>query len=152
MNKAIVTGAAGFLGSHLCDRLLKEGYEVHGLDNLSTGFRENLKDVEKSDKFHFYHRDVRSQWYWDEGIQDPPLDVDVVFNLACPASPVQYQKDPYRTLTTSVVGAQGLVRMATRHYPRVVHARRVSFSAALLKMPVRASEMVSAGKTRWWKI
>src|SRR5687767_8596520 len=97
---ALITGAAGFLGSHLTDRLLAEGFEVVGIDNLMTGDLVNLDKASRDPHFHFQLGDVRE-----------PIHVyaELIFNLACPASPVHYQSDPYATLTTSVVGAQRIV-------------------------------------------
>jgi UDP-glucuronate decarboxylase len=110
---ALVTGAAGFLGSHLVDRLLGEGYEVVGIDNLMTGDLGNLEQASRDPHFHFQMGDVRE-----------PLHVyaELVFNLACPASPIHYQSDPYATLTTNVLGAQRLVEMARGRRCTIVHA------------------------------
>lgn len=110
---ALVTGAAGFLGSHLVDRLLAEGFEVVGIDNLMTGNLGNLEPAGRDPHFHFQTGDVREPIH---------VDAEYIFNFACPASPHHYQNDPHATLTTNVLGALRLVEMARNRRCVIVHA------------------------------
>jgi len=110
---ALVTGAAGLVGSHLVDRLLAEGYVVAGLDSLMTGDLTNLTSAMRDPHFHFQLGDVREPMH---------AYAELIFNLACPASPVHYQRDPYATFTTSVLGAQRLIEMARGRNCTIVHA------------------------------
>lgn len=111
--KYLVTGAAGFLGSHLCESLLKSDQEVIGLDNYYTGNRSNISRLLKYEKFEMIEQDVIL-----------PIDVEVqrIYNLACPASPVHYQKYPVQTIKTSVIGSINVLELAKRNKARVFQA------------------------------
>ncbi|HLX36316.1 MAG TPA: GDP-mannose 4,6-dehydratase, partial [Candidatus Binataceae bacterium] len=94
--RLLVTGGAGFLGSHLCERLLKDGHEVICLDNYFSGTRANIAHLRDYDKFEVIRHDI---------VEPILLEVDQIYNLACPASPVHYQYNPVKTVKTSVLGA-----------------------------------------------
>ena len=111
--KIMVTGGAGFLGSHLCDRLVGLGHEVLCLDNFYTGSRSNIQHLLSQPRFKLIEGDVTKPL---------TLDCDEVYNLACPASPVHYQKDPIRTLETSVLGAMNLLSEAVKKNIKVFQA------------------------------
>jgi UDP-glucuronate decarboxylase len=111
--RLLVTGAAGFLGSHLCERLLKDGHEVIGIDNLYTGSKRNLTSFANQDNFTFLLHDVTFPVY---------LEVEGIFNLACPASPIHYQRNPVQTIKTSVHGAINLLGLAKRTGARFLQA------------------------------
>ncbi len=107
--RILVTGGAGFLGSHLCDRLLAEGNEVLCVDNLFTGRKQNIYHLLDNPRFEFMRHDVTFPLF---------VEVDAIYNLACPASPVHYQFDPVQTTKTSVVGAVNMLGLAKRlHIP-----------------------------------
>jgi len=103
--RILVTGGAGFLGSHLCDRLLERGDEVVCADNLFTGSKRNIEHLHANPRFEFVRHDVTFPLY---------LEVDEIYNLACPASPVHYQHDPVQTTKTSVHGAINMLGLAKR--------------------------------------
>ena len=110
--KALVTGAAGFLGSHLCRRLLADGYEVTALDNLFTGTKANIYDLFGNPKFSFVLHDV-TQPFWGQ--------FDEIYNLACPASPIHYQRNPVETTKSSVLGIMNVLDLALKTKARVLH-------------------------------
>lgn len=103
--RVLVTGGAGFLGSHLSDALLRDGHSVICVDNLYTGSKENIQHLRDNPQFEFIRHDVTFPLY---------LEVDAIFNMACPASPVHYQRNPVQTLKTSVHGAINLLGLAKR--------------------------------------
>jgi UDP-glucuronate decarboxylase len=103
--RILVTGGAGFLGSHLCENLLSDGHEVIAVDNLYTGSKENIASLLKNPKFEFIRHDVTLPLF---------IEVDAIYNLACPASPIHYQKHPVQTIKTSVLGAINMLGLAKR--------------------------------------
>ena len=109
----MVTGGAGFLGSHLCDRLIEQGRDVVCLDNLFTGSKQNIRHLLSSDRFEFLRHDVTFPLY---------IEVKQIYNLACPASPVHYQHDPVQTTKTSVHGAINMLGLAKRLRGRILQA------------------------------
>ena len=113
MKRILVTGGAGFLGSHLCDRLLADGNDVICLDNLFTGSKDNIRHLLANPYFEFIRHDVT------EPIR---LEVDQIYNLACPASPVHYQYNPIKTAKTSVLGAMNMLGLAKRTGARILQA------------------------------
>jgi len=111
--RVLVTGGAGFIGSHLCDRLLGEGNEVLCLDNFFTGRRENIFHLLDNPRFELLRHDVTEPIL---------LEVDQIYNLACPASPVHYQYNPVKTVKTSVMGAINMLGLAKRVRARILQA------------------------------
>lgn len=113
MKRILVTGGAGFLGSHLCERLLNEGNEVLCVDNLFTGRKSNIHHLLDDKNFEFLRHDVTFPLY---------AEVDEIYNLACPASPVHYQFDPVQTTKTSVIGAINMLGLAKRLRIKILQA------------------------------
>ncbi|MDD7345820.1 UDP-glucuronic acid decarboxylase family protein [Helicobacter sp.] len=111
--KILVTGGAGFLGSHLCERLLEQGHEVLCVDNLFTGTKRNILHLLSNPRFEFMRHDVTFPLY---------VEVDEIYNLACPASPVHYQFDPVQTTKTSVMGAINMLGLAKRTRAKILQA------------------------------
>jgi UDP-glucuronate decarboxylase len=111
--RILVTGGAGFLGSHLCDRLLDKGHEVLCADNLFTGTKRNIDHLHGHPHFEFIRHDVTFPLY---------VQVDEIYNLACPASPIHYQHDPVQTTKTSVHGAINMLGLAKRLRARIFQA------------------------------
>ena len=113
MKKVLVTGGAGFVGSFLCDRLIDEGHEVIAIDNFFTGSKSNLRKLENNPNFELIRHDI---------VEPILLEVDWIFNLACPASPVHYQYNPIKTVKTNIQGALNMLGLAKRVNARILQA------------------------------
>lgn len=111
--RILVTGGSGFLGSHLCEKLLGKGHEVVCVDNFFTGSKDNILDLFSNPRFEVIRHDVSFPLY---------LEVDEIYNLACPASPIHYQHDPIQTTKTSVLGAINMLGLAKRTGAKIFHA------------------------------
>ena len=111
--RVLVTGGAGFLGSHLCDRLVAEGHDVLCLDNFFTGTRDNIAHLLEKPNFEIIRHDL---------VQPIFLEVDEIYNLACPASPIHYQYNPVKTIKTSVMGAIHMLGLAKRVNAKILQA------------------------------
>jgi UDP-glucuronate decarboxylase len=113
MNKILVTGGAGFIGSHLCDRLVKQGHHVLCVDNYFTGNKDNINHLLDFKNFEVIRQDICFPLY---------VEVDQIYNLACPASPKYYQQDPIQTMKTSVIGAYNMLGLAKRTGAKILQA------------------------------
>ena len=113
MKRILVTGGAGFVGSHLCDRLLKEGHEVICLDNYFTGSKKNIEHLMDHHYFELVRHDIINPYM---------VEVDEIYNLACPASPIHYQHNPIKTVKTSVMGAINMLGLAKRVGAKILQA------------------------------
>jgi len=111
--KILLTGAAGFLGSHLSKKLIDEGHQVIGLDDFSTGSIKNIESLKSNSNFKFVEHDVRKPY---------SVEVDAILNFACPASPISYQKDPVRTIETNFLGMINLLHLANEMKAIVIQA------------------------------
>lgn len=113
MKKILVTGGAGFLGSHLCERLLQEGNEVICIDNYFTGNKHNIVHLMDNPYFEIIRHDITAPFF---------IEVDEIYNLACPASPIHYQYNPIKTIKTSVMGAINMLGLAKRIKAKILQA------------------------------
>lgn len=112
-SRILITGGAGFLGSHLCETLLQEGHEIICLDNLVTGSKRNIVHLQENPEFEFLRHDITFPLY---------IEVDQIYNLACPASPAHYQLDPVQTTKTCVHGAINVLGLAKRTKAKILQA------------------------------
>ncbi|MDR0797061.1 MAG: SDR family oxidoreductase [Tannerella sp.] len=113
MERVLVTGGAGFIGSHLCDRLILSGCDVICLDNYFTGSKDNIRHLIGNDRFELIRHDVTAPFY---------AEVDKIYNLACPASPIHYQFNPIKTLKTSIYGALNMLGLSKRTGAKILQA------------------------------
>lgn len=113
MKKILVTGGAGFIGSHLCERLIRQGHHVLCVDNYFTGSKKNITHLLPNPRFEIIRQDICFPLY---------VEVDEIYNLACPASPKYYQKDPIQTTKTSIIGAYNLLGLAKRTGAKILQA------------------------------
>lgn len=113
MKRILVTGGAGFIGSHLCERLLQEGHEILCLDNYFTGSKKNIAHLLGNPYFELIRHDITTPYF---------VEVDEIYNLACPASPIHYQYNPIKTVKTSVMGAINMLGLAKRIRAKVLQA------------------------------
>jgi UDP-glucuronate decarboxylase len=113
MKRILVTGGAGFIGSHLCDRFVQEGHDVICLDNLFCGSKKNIYHLLTSPNFEFIRHDI---------VDPISLEIDQIYNMACPASPVHYQYNPVRTVKTNVMGALNMLELANHVHATVLQA------------------------------
>lgn len=113
MKRILVTGGAGFIGSHLCARLVREGNDVICLDNYFTGSKDNIRQLLDCHNFELVRHDVTTPYY---------AEVDEVYNLACPASPPHYQYNPIKTMKTSIYGAMNMLGLAKRANAKILQA------------------------------
>ena len=126
LKRILVTGGAGFLGSHLCERLVTQGHDVVCLDNFFTSQKTNVSHLLDRPNFELIRHDV---------VHPIWLEVDEVYNLACPAAPGHYQFNPIKTLKTSVVGAINMLGMAKRCRPRSCRSQRARSTATRRSIP-----------------
>ncbi|MBQ4063204.1 MAG: SDR family oxidoreductase [Bacteroidaceae bacterium] len=113
MKRILVTGGAGFIGSHLCERLLKDGNDVICLDNYFTGSKDNIRHLISNDHFELVRHDITQPY---------TAEVDEIYNLACPASPIHYQHDPVKTIQICVIGSMNMLGLAKRVGAKILQA------------------------------
>lgn len=130
MERILVTGGAGFIGSHLCERLLNDGHRVYCLDNFFTGFKRNIEDFMNNPNFILIEQDVEDNL---------DIEIDKIYNLACPASPPHYQYNPVKTLETSVFGISNMLELARKNKARILQASTSEVYGDPIQHPQRES-------------
>lgn len=130
MKRILITGGAGFIGSHLCEKLLKEGNEVICVDNYFTGRKKNISHLLKNPKFELIRHDI---------INEIRLEVDQIYNMACPASPVHYQYNPISTIKINVLGTMNMLGLAKRTKARILQASTSEVYGNPLEHPQKES-------------
>ena len=130
MKKALITGGAGFIGRNLCKRLLLQGYKVIAVDNLYTGNLKNIEEFRENKNFEFINHDITIPL---------KIEVDEIYNLACPASPIHYQKDPIFTFKTSVMGTLNMLELARASNAKILHASTSEVYGDPLQHPQKES-------------
>lgn len=133
MKNIIVTGGAGFLGSHLCDYLINKGEKVICIDNLFTGNLKNLENIKDSRNFEFIQHDIIEPIFFED------KKIDQIYNLACPASPIQYQINPVRTVKANTIGVINVLGIAKKHKARVFQASTSEIYGDPLEHPQKES-------------
>ncbi len=128
--RILITGGAGFIGSHLCERLLNEGNEVIALDNFHTGRKDNLGHLISNPRFEMIRHDI---------VEPIRLEVDQIYNMACPASPVHYQSNPIKTIKTNVLGMTNMLGLAKRVGARILQASTSEVYGNPLEHPQKES-------------
>lgn len=113
MKTILITGGAGFLGSHLCRKLLSQNNHITCIDNLLTGSQKNIDELQSNQNFRFINHDITNQFKGE---------YDEIYNLACPASPIHYQTDPIKTMKTSILGSINLLELAKQHNSKIFQA------------------------------
>ena len=140
MKRILVTGGAGFVGSHLCKRLINEGNEVICLDNFFTGNKQNVKDLLNNINFELVRHDICEPYF---------AEVDEIYHLACPASPVHYQYNPIKTLKTSVIGSLNILGLAKRTNSKVLLASQLVKFMVIQKVHPQAESLLGQRKSYW---
>lgn len=128
MKRILISGGAGFIGSHLCERLLKEGNDVICIDNYFTGHKSNIRHLPKHPNFEVIRHDI---------VYPYMAEVEEIYNLACPASPIYYQHDPIKTTQTSVIGAMNMLAIANRNHAKILQASTSEVYGDPLSIPSR---------------